>query len=773
MAEQYDQGGYPATANSIPMSSGGVNRLLGWVGEGAPGTPDMGQGGGGQQIPRLDDGANRNIGTVGHTNVQQAPSALSGSQTQGGSPGMASDDFMSGLAGQQGQAGNQLPDRIRELRRQQVLFITDQLKRLRYFRRQYDIRRAHFYRQWLSNRDGGKYPDNVTNRSNLFVPYVFSNVESIIAKVMEAFFSSLEWFEVKPNLPDTSGQSAEQMQHVLMDRLHRAKFPEAFELLVRNLLIYGQAGIKVDWDWGVDVVPYKEPVYAKVPITNPQTGQQEMVPHIDPQTGQPIEIGYNLKVKEVPKNKPKFLPIDTYDLLTDPDGVYMGMLGERTWRDLRLEYERHPDHFFKEGMDELAGRLANEEAPDEIVIRIAEFWNANDNTWAIITFGEDPEGISFKDLRASFRAASYSPYKRRVYGGQPVLLWYDVNPFMHQRSPIIQTSFVKIPNEIFGLGEPEIMGDLNEGMNRTVNMIMDNWNLGVNKRYAYDINAEIDHAALNQFNVPGGKVGVSGNPQEVIFPLPFFTPSSGDYQILDIFTNMIQLASGVADFAGPGRGGKGQRTATGVQQLMSEQGSRIRMFVRNLELDILQPILEMCASMIQQFIREPFSISNQLDGMPQMVHPAELVGSYQYRIVAANYAMNRVIRQRNLMALANILGQSPYVNQYEAQKELLKAFEIQDIRRILKPPQQVQHEQQMAEEKQLQMMLFEHDLKVDKDIKSAELKDDMRAMNHRPRTKMFEGQIPGEDFTSQARRIAQSSGANSMGLGGTTEVSAG
>src|SRR5258707_15378782 len=85
--------------------------------------------------------------------------------------------------------------------------------------------------------------------------------------------------------------------------------------------------------------------------------------------------------------------------------------------------------YFQDGLDALQGRLANEENSDEIVIRLAEFWNKNDNTWTIMTFGEDPEGISFKDLRASFRATAYSPYKRRIYGGGNLLLFYGDNSF--------------------------------------------------------------------------------------------------------------------------------------------------------------------------------------------------------------------------------------------------------------------------------------------------------------------------------------------------------
>jgi len=61
---------------------------------------------------------------------------------------------------------------------------------------------------------------------------------------------------------------------------------------------------------------------------------------------------------------------------------------------MQVDPNRQPA-YFQEGLDSLGQRLNNEENADEIVIRLAEFWNKNDNTWTIMTFGEDPEGISF------------------------------------------------------------------------------------------------------------------------------------------------------------------------------------------------------------------------------------------------------------------------------------------------------------------------------------------------------------------------------------------
>jgi len=739
----------------------------------------------------------------------------------------------------------QADDQARAKRAKKLQFVSAELKRMRFFRRQYDLRRAHYYRQYLGQRDDKFYPDNVTKRSNTFVPYPFSTVENIVARTMDAFFSMEDWFEVKANPPYSQEEQADQMQLALRDRLHKADLLSAVEQLVRNLVIYGQNAVKVDWDFGTTTVVSREPIYYQEPVMQPlmgpngqpvmgPDGMPVMQPVVDPQTGQPATQpvlgpdgqpmiqGYRAKQEQVPKACPRFTVIDVYDYLYDPDGAYEAHLTERTWRELREEQaaslqamqadpNRQPA-YFQEGLDQLEGRLRNEENADEIVIRLAEFWNRNDNTWTIMTFGEDPEGISFKDVRASFRATAYSPYKRRIYGGETILLFDGDNPFFHKRSPILHTDFIKLPNEAFGLGAIEIISDLSESLNRFVNMIADNWNIGINHRYAYDINAEIDHESLQRFNVPGGFVGTVGDPSKVIFPLPQFTPAPGDYQILEIYRPMIEMAAGVSDFYSKGVGGSGgNKTATGIQQIIGESNYRLKMFIRNLEVDILQPLLEMCASMIQQFVDKPWDAANpkaDVPGQPATitVDPKMLIGTYQFNIVAANYATSKIVRQRNLMALAQIIKDNPFINMQVATRELLKTFEIKHIDQIMKSEQQVQQEQQQQMQTQMMMQQMQHQQEMDK-IQAQGQADALVASvspspiapsgqpiggghvpnnnpssgkstgppagkgsgrgpkSGRPTKAQHEGRIPGEGPTSMMKKLGGQIGSQGMGLG--------
>lgn len=663
------------------------------------------------------------------------------------------------------------------------------LRRMTDYRRQFDQRRAIFYRQYVGQRDAQKFPDNVTNRANTFVPYPLSNVETIVSRVDDAFFAFQPWFEVG-GVTAQDDHAADSMQLILDKKLQQGRFKSAFEGLVRNIAIYGHGGVKVDWDWDFKTLTKPVPVYAQT--TNGQ-------PIVDPQTGQPILTGYRPQTFQVPMCCPRVTCIDVYDLLVDPDGGLKAQLTERTLGELKRYCKAYKaatgqDYFYPEALAELERYIvqAAPEASDNVLVRYAELWDSNDNSCTVLTFGEDKDAIAWKDLRASYRATAYSPYKRKLYDGPPILLWSGPNPFDHKRNPILDTSYIKLPNEAFGIGAIEVITDLTESMNKFVNMTTDNWNMAINRRYAYDTNADIDHEQLNNANVPGGKVGVNGNPTEVLFPLPFFTPNQGDYAILELYKGMIEMGSGISDFYGKSVGTPtGNRTATGINSVINESNYRFKLFIRNLELDILQPMLAMCSSMIQQYMTDQEEVLITKNPGPmipkwQVIEPEQIIGNYEFNLTAANYATNKTVRQRNLMTYAQIAMNSPYWRQGEGLREIAKVLEIRNANDLLKSDQEVQMDQQAQMQQQMQMALAEKVLDTESAVHIAEAGAKAKAEHAPPKSGTSHPKTPspakrpegrpagvnhqpkllGANDESAVREFSQNMGANAIGLPG-------
>ncbi len=700
----------------------------------------------------------------------------------------------------------------------------DTLQRMRNFRRPYDQRRAYFYRQYIGQRDRRMYPDNLTPRSNTFVPIPKSNVDNIVARVHDAFFSIEPPIEVRPK--GGTPEQAWQMEAVLLTCLKKSGWIKAIELFTRDCGIYGHAGLKVDWDWDYDIVSGPEPQFAMQPKTDPNTGQPvvgqdgqpEMIPVWDA-NGNLIQIGTSFVTKKVPRNCPKLIPIDVYDLLIDPDGKQKAHVQEMSWGEMKRSVETNPKLYFPEAIAELTTKLKNyrDLDADGIIIRMAEFWDDTSKTTTVVTFGEDADAIGWKDRRYQYRNASYSAYKRRVYNGPPVLLYTGPNPFAHKRIPILDLAYVPIKGDAYGMGLIETISDLCEGINVFTNMITDNWNLGINQRFAYDVQVDIDHDQLDMGNVPGGKVGVVGDPSKAIWPFPKFTPNSQDYMILDLYEKFAATGSGIDDFYSKGVGGPGNNTtASGIDAGMQAQGYLFKLLLRRFELEILQPICEMTASMIQQFGTDEleWSITNAPPGIPKWGHVklTDLFGDYAFDFVGANYATGKVVKQRNLMAFYNLASQSPYANQGEFLREIARSMEIPFAARLLKTDQQVMQEQQSATQSRQQEELIRELLKIEGKVLNTQAgKPEFRPENStmisdaaqphaeavqsqmeyylgsavenlmgsappptvapihpvgHPKTKQFEGPIPGGQERDSQRSLGQDMGMNSLGLAG-------
>jgi hypothetical protein len=698
-----------------------------------------------------------------------------------------------------------------------LIWAKETLARLRNFRRPYDQRRSYFYRQYVGQRDRRLYPDNMTPRSNTFFPYAQSNVDAVVSRTRDAFFSIDPPIEAR--CKGGTDYAAMQMQNVELTCLKRANWITKLEELLSNICIYGHGAVKVDWDWDYETAIGPEPTYMMIPEIDPNTGQPiidyntgqpVMLPFTGPD-GQPIQTGVQMVTQRVPRNCPKIYPIDIYDFMVDPDEDIISILTEKSYGSLMREYEANPKLYRPEAVTEIMKRINayKEEDRDGILIRIAEIWDKTKQDVTIITSPDDWDALSWKDRRYQYRNASYSAYKRRLYTGPSVILYTGPNPHAHKRIPILHMPYTKVPGDTYGYGLIERISDLNEGLNVFVNMITDNWNMGINRRYAYDTQADIDHEQLDQGNTPGGKVGVTGDPNKVIAPLPFFTPNQGDYDIIPMYQGMIEMSSGISDFYSKGIGSPtGNRTSSGISQVINESGYTFKRFIGNFEIEVLQPLCEMVAAMIQQYGSDEmeYDITAQQPGIPKYgrVKLASLIGNYSFDFVGANYATGKVVKQRNLMAFYQIAMQSPYANQGEFLREIARAMEIPLANRLLKPDAQVQQEQAQSRQMQYQEDFVRELLKVEqralpaalsqagKEGPGNQIASDARKVQAvvedylndtaemlfpphppetgrrvgRPSTSQHEGQIPGGRGGTEMSSFAQAMSANALGTAG-------
>ena len=209
-------------------------------------------------------------------------------------------------------------------------------------------------------------------------------------------------------------------------------------------------------------------------------------------------------------------------------------------------------------------------------------------------------------------------------------------------------------------------------------------------------------------------------------------------------------------------------------------------------------MLAMCSSMIQQYMtdREEVLITKSQQGpqIPkwQVIDPEQIIGNYEFDLTAANYATNKTVRQRNLMAFAQIAQQTPYWRAGEGLREIAKVLEIRNADDLIKSEQEVQMEQQAAQQEQMQVAFTEKVLDTEAAITVAEAGAKIKAeaakgatfksppksnpskpvsgntpKPGRPATTNHLGHVPGINSTqNETRSFSQQNGANALGLEG-------
>lgn len=583
------------------------------------------------------------------------------------------------------------------------------LERLRNFQRPYDSRRDALYSQLIGYTPPAYFPDKRTPRSNVSVPYPFANFDQVRATIMEALFLTDPPFEVLPRgMKDSGGALAMQRVMELL-ALQKGRLRATMDEYVGGLAVYGFYPLYVGWDWDYDTVPSWE----VQPAFNPDGSYQ-----VDYATGMPL-LARTLVRKKVPRNRPCYQTIDIYDLLIDPDGAHIARLFYKTLPQMIREQEMATlagQHLYDPAaLYELQRYLQDKPDAETAIINIAELWDTVNQKCTLVTTAADPEVLSYKDKRFANRAAMYSTWRRTTCDREPLLLApkYD-NPYMHCKVPILYTSYTKLPGEPFGFGVIEPVAGMVEHLNKSVRAIEDNWNMGVNQRYAIDLERNIDLEGLQRANVPGGIVGLYGNVNEVMKELPTHTPQAGDYAIIPLFQQMIETGSGQSDFYSRGVGTpKGNETATGISSVIAQASKRLTGVVQRLEEDILEPLLQMTASNIQQFITDDIEV-RITDEMPAIgkinsafvtITPEDLAGSFDFRLMGALYMENRTVQQAHMMQLGEMIATNPmfaaYIKPYEWLQETQRVFRIPYPGRFIKTPEEVAMEQAMMIQQQL------------------------------------------------------------------------
>lgn len=560
------------------------------------------------------------------------------------------------------------------------------------------------YRMWRAYRE-----ERDDDKSNLFIPYLFSVVETVVPRITDTLFSKKPFLKPLPNDPeDIEGAEAHE---VLMEyQFKKSRFEEKVKQWVKQTAIYGTGFVKVYWDRDVEKKIVKEKRFFNDPLDLIQKANEMGMENIS-------------SFKEVEKEIVKYEGVnievlDLFDVAIDPyaesiekaryavhetlrpkeyvkerikNGVY-DEVDMDDWEDIEKSATTGENDKFSILQRQESVDMANDPNDSEGMIKILEYWEDN----KVITIANGS-----------------------------IVLRNSENPFNHKKIPIVEAVDTRSIKELYGIGEIEPNRYLQAELNTNRNQRIENVKMAINNSYFYDKSALDEDDFID---APNAKIPVRNRGQkslnDIIFPVPKQPISRSAYTEEKVIKKDMQETSGVTQYV-KGLSSDGATTATEITSLQKEANYRFKQKIRNIA-NALEKVGELWVALNQQFVTKNQYLrisgerTKQLNFMqPQnygdtkmdktgyqflQVAPEDIAGQYDIEVAssALEPIADKQVRRQQLLQAFQMTSQQG-LSSPTLFKELLKTFDdITVMDKIIE-----EYEQQMQQRQQIERQKFQ------------------------------------------------------------------
>lgn len=510
------------------------------------------------------------------------------------------------------------------------------------------------YRSYAEKRDTGD------RRANLFIPYVYSIVETVVPRLISAVFASRPYIGVLP-VKEEAIENAKDMENLIDYQLtQKIGIIGVATSWFKEALIYGTSILKVGWEYEEDEVWVDEPL-------------MEIF-------GFPIGSRRVKKVQPV-KDDPLVEHIDLWDFYIDPRAKDIDEADyciHKVFRDISYLKRMEEQGIYK-NIDEVV-KVSKEGA--------GSWYEEGVGTTAFETGMNTRLGLigmqSIDKPSNKIEILEYWTDDRVIaIANRSVVIRNDENPYHHRKKPFVRLVDVLVPHEFYGIGEIEPIEDLQYELNSLRNQRMDNINILINRMWKVIRGADIDVRQL--VSRPGGIIEVDdmNDVQELQM-----TDLSGNAieNVIEMVRRDMDNADGVYDYA-RGETTDRRETATTAAILSQAANERFNLKVKLIEDLGMRRLGMLLTQLNQQYIDTEKAIRILgKDGMDfYTLSPENIRG--QFDIMPLGSSVDPIINKENKLQsyinLYTILKDSPYVNHPELIKKILEAADIKDLNRFI------------------------------------------------------------------------------------------
>lgn len=529
----------------------------------------------------------------------------------------------------------------------------------------------------------------IKDRSNISIPYTFTQVETVLPRLVESLFAARPYVTVKGREPSDE-PNAKNMETLLDWQMNeRLDIQDIFHKGLKEMCIYGTAVAYVGWK-------YKERKVIRRQLQTLLDENNNPIIEVDPTTGEEVEIAdyAAVEVTETVWDDPDVKFIDLGLFFVDPNATDID--------DAR--YCGHVAYLTKSELEEMAERDESMKLKWDEIPKDSRKNNVRNERMAAVGLPSvQEENVHDDDDRLYEVHYYWEDDKEVIIINRAYLAKDGENPYWHKKKPYVKDVYTEVPHEFYGIGLVEMIEDLQDELNAERNMRIDYRAMNLRRMWKVRRGANIKLSDLRWRQNGIIRVDEMDDLQEIE------TAHIG----IDSFNQEGVIKQDIRDTTGAhdvvmGTSG-GSATATETMTKDNNASIRFRLIISSVEKRLLVGVTNLMIKNNQQFIDRDlvFRVTGEEDEWVEM-SPEDIQG--QFDLMAAGSSVeplaNKEAFKQRMIELYGVLSSDPFMQMYPDKrrnllKKVLEAFDIKNTEELLPSEEDLMMEQQMMQEQQM------------------------------------------------------------------------
>ncbi len=546
-----------------------------------------------------------------------------------------------------------------------------------------------YYQQYrgISSRKGYK------GLANVFVNETLEAVESIVAQTFSSVFGESKPVKIMGR-EETDEDKAKRIEALELNALDQMGFESKLLDIIRQVVIYGTSVAKVCWK------------YEDVEVEPKEVEGENFFPE---------------DLNTITRNNADLEYIDILDVAFDPgksrveDMDWIVVRKRVSWdyikdRERTTLYSKEQVEKVKKGGKEasvdyiknqkFASNGIQYENYKEDEYELLEFWGKVPVWWV-------DEDVDPSEERSSKRIEAVI----EVVSG--VTLRLERNPYKHKKKPFLKAEYIRVDNEAYGIGVPEICDGLQSELNDKRNQLLDHTSFQIFPSYIKVRAANIDENQI-KFNFPGNIIDsdiagdggltpmrIGGNPQENI-------------QMDSIIKQDIRNQTGATN---PVQGISSNKDTTAYEASVLERrgSSRINVFIRDFSIKFLKPCYRMIYQLQQQYVTKEMAVriigKNGIKW--EKVTPQDLILDVDFiPNIPTDMDSRTMLRSQMIQFLQAIAPVYPRTNVSILARRIYELFGFNDVDQVVPLPDTEKGQNDITPEEEIQVLSLGQKIEV-------------------------------------------------------------